>query len=176
MECSQPLLLLHFQPLSRLLRRQARIIITRTRPHTIPNPLHSTIRDPTFRHRSLPPTSTSTTISTGICACVSRPGHRARIRVPWRTPYGQRTPDRAIAGGYAAPGFLAHGEDEAIHEAHGCHADSLTHAGEIEWVIGVVIVVIHDVLDEWDEPHQNVHKWVDEHESQLAMDTSALAS
>lgn len=37
-----------------------------------------------------------------------------------------------------------------------------------------MVAVHHAVLDKWDEPHERVHKRVDEHESQLAVNAHAL--
>jgi hypothetical protein len=43
-------------------------------------------------------------------------------------------------------------------------------------MVGKVIAVYGAVLDKRDQPYKGVGEWVDEHESELAVDAAALAS
>lgn len=90
------------------------------------------------------------------------------------SPDEETAPDRAITSLNAAPGLLAHGEDEAVDKADTHRADYGTHANGEDGMPGEVVAVHHAVLNEGDEPHERVNEWIDKHEAELAVDAHAL--
>lgn len=75
-----------------------------------------------------------------------------------------------------APGPLAQRENEAVHDPHEGEGDDAEQREPVERTPSEVVTVGHAVVDERDEPHDDVDYRVDEHEAELAVDAAALLS
>lgn len=73
-----------------------------------------------------------------------------------------------------APGAFAQRENERVDNAHGRDADAACERKAVARVLGPAVVVHHAVVDEGDEPDQDVENGIHEHEAELAVDADAL--
>lgn len=89
-------------------------------------------------------------------------------------PAGEGAEEGAVGAGDVAPGALAQREDERVDEAHQSETDCACEHETVAGLSGIVVVVHHAVIDEGNEPDEDVDDGVHEHETELAVDAGAL--
>lgn len=67
------------------------------------------------------------------------------------------------------PWFLSGREQPAVYCCLATNEDSGKDIQYEGWMLHVAICELHEVIDERDNPHRHVYKWVDEKEAELAV-------